>query len=149
MPSSPAWPHHIKPMATILKQQHAIDTRVGVGRRSYRGYHLAAWQRRRGHLLRINPLCAMCLARGLLTPATVADHITPHQGDGWSFWHGDLQALCEYCHNSIKQRAEAKAQDRGGIAHERKHGWKQGFDYDGMPIDPRHPFNRVRGDPKS
>jgi len=125
---------------TSNKQRYAVE-----GRRSYRGYHLAAWQRRRGHQLRVFPLCATCLARGLLTPATVADHITPHRGDGWAFWHSDLQSLCEYCHNSVKQRAEAKEQDRGGQRYEAKLGWRPGYDYDGNPIDPRHPFHGPRG----
>jgi 5-methylcytosine-specific restriction enzyme A len=118
---------------------------AGGGRRSYRGYHLASWQKRRAHLLRNHPLCAICLAKGVPTAAVVADHIRAHRGDPFEFWHGALQSLCQHCHNSIKQREEARAQDRGGLRYEANHGWKKGFDYDGTPIDPRHPFNEPRG----
>src|SRR6266404_1730756 len=32
------------------------------------------------HQLRIEPLCRLCLEAGRVTPATVADHVTPHRG---------------------------------------------------------------------
>jgi hypothetical protein len=48
----------------------------------------------------------MCLAKGHITAATVADHITPHRDDPHSFWYGELQSLCALHHNSDAQRAE-------------------------------------------
>jgi 5-methylcytosine-specific restriction enzyme A len=73
-----------------------------------RGYDYA-WQKRRAMHLRANPLCAYCLDKGLVEPATVADHITPHRGDP-DLFNGPLQSLCASCHSSDK----AKQEGRGG-----------------------------------
>lgn len=78
----------------------------------------------------------MCLARNVLTPASVADHIEPHRGDVTAFWFGELQSLCENCHNQRKRREEL-------------HGYQQDVGDDGWPIDPRHPANKPRGPIKS
>lgn len=49
-----------------------------------------------------DPLCVHCEEAGRVTPATVADHITPldpldpYAGD-WSMENG--QGLCHACHN--------------------------------------------------
>jgi hypothetical protein len=73
------------------------------------------------------PLCARC--RG---PASIADHEPAHSGDWNKFRLGPLQSLCADCHAA-------------------KHGnWKpRGYDdaigNDGLPIDPKHPFNRPGG----
>jgi 5-methylcytosine-specific restriction protein A len=49
-------------------------------------------------------LCRLCRQTGLLTLATVADHITPlAQGGDWSLENG--QALCASCHGA-KSRGE-------------------------------------------
>jgi hypothetical protein len=48
----------------------------------------------------------MCLAKGHITAATVADHITPHRDDPHSFWYGELQSLCALHHDSDKQAIE-------------------------------------------
>lgn len=48
----------------------------------------------------------MCKAKGLVTLATVADHIVPHRGDRALFM-GALQSLCVPCHSVDKQREEA------------------------------------------
>jgi 5-methylcytosine-specific restriction enzyme A len=77
-----------------------------------RWYSKAQWQKRRAHQLRNYPLCAMCLAQGITTPATIADHVTPHRGDSQSFWYGTLQSLCKYHHDSTKQLEEAHDQGR-------------------------------------
>jgi 5-methylcytosine-specific restriction protein A len=65
---------------------------------------------------------------GQLTPANVADHITPHKGDATLFWTGSLQSLCAPHHDAAKQ-----AEERRGYSGE--------CDPDGWPIDPRHPAN--------
>jgi hypothetical protein len=51
----------------------------------------------------------MCLAEGIATAATVADHVEPHRGDAHLFWNGELQSLCASHHNAAKQRAERAA----------------------------------------
>jgi hypothetical protein len=48
----------------------------------------------------------MCLARGIVIVATVADHIEPHGGNWNLFLTGKLQSLCEHCHNSSKRRID-------------------------------------------
>lgn len=64
-----------------------------------RGYNYR-WQKVRKMYLRENPLCVECLRVGIITPATVVDHINPHRGDQDKLWDSDnLQSLCESCHN--------------------------------------------------
>lgn len=84
------------------------------------------WQKARAGHLRNNPLCAECLKRGIVTPATIVDHIVPHRGDQALFWDpNNRQSMCKHCHDSHKQRLE-------------KSGQVSGCDVNGVPIDPRH-----------
>ena len=55
------------------------------GSAAERGYD-AKWRRARKRFLQRHPLCANCLSQGVLTPATVVDHIVPHRGDRALFW---------------------------------------------------------------
>ena len=87
------------------------------------------WRRRSRLQLTQYPLCAMCLARGVTTVASVADHITPHHNDPNSFILGALQSLCSACHSGRKQSIERLGYDRT-------------VGLDGWPIDPRHPVYR-------
>jgi hypothetical protein len=73
----------------------------------------------------------MCLERKVVAPATVADHVTPHNGDHQLFYFGELQSLCAHCHNHRKKRLET-------------HGYLLDIGTDGWPIDPRHPANTPR-----
>lgn len=87
------------------------------------------WQKRRAQQLRDHPLCKLCMdVRGRVTPATVADHVTPHRGDPVLF-EGPLQSLCKQCHDSIKKQIEAS-------------GTYGGCDLNGYPLDPNHPWNQ-------
>lgn len=72
-----------------------------------RWYSSARWKAKRERQLSEHPLCKMCLAEGRATPATIADHRTPHRGDYDKFWNGDLDSLCKPHHDSDKQRIEA------------------------------------------
>jgi 5-methylcytosine-specific restriction enzyme A len=92
-------------------------------------YCLERWRRRRRAQLLREPLCAFCLKRGLVTPATIADHITPHRGDWNAFILGALQSLCKPCHDSSKKVEERR-------------GYLPDVGPDGWPTDPRHPANR-------
>src|SRR5262249_38106385 len=74
----------------------------------------------------------MCLARGITTPATVADHIASHGGDWNAFRLGALQSLCKPCHDRGKRLL-----DLDGCSHE--------IGDDGWPTDPRHRANAPRG----
>jgi 5-methylcytosine-specific restriction endonuclease McrA len=93
-------------------------------------YAKASWKHRRAAQLREHPLCAYCLKRGQVVAASVADHIEPHDGDAEKF-EGPLQSLCATCHSAIKQ-----AEENGGLM--------RGCGLDGMPLDPRHPWNLER-----
>ena len=89
------------------------------------------WQRRARLQLIEFPLCAMCLAREVVTPAVLADHITPHHGDHQLFYFGELQSLCQHCHSSRKKQLEI-------------YGYQRDVGVDGWPIDPNHPANKPR-----
>ena len=74
------------------------DTRVS---NSARGYNYA-WSKYRLKYLRLHPLCVMCLKKGIYTPATVIDHITPvenGQADPLFWVEDNHQALCRDCHS--------------------------------------------------
>jgi hypothetical protein len=51
-------------------------------------YSLQRWRKRAKHQLRLEPLCRICLEHGLVSPATIADHIEPHGGDWNKFLLG-------------------------------------------------------------
>ena len=92
-------------------------------------YWSSSWLRRPKLQLKHEPLCRMCLAKGLVTPARVADHIEPHNGDWTKFRLGGLQSLCFDCHDRTKRRIELR-------------GYSNEIDDDGWPTDPKHPANR-------
>jgi 5-methylcytosine-specific restriction endonuclease McrA len=91
-------------------------------------YQLNVWRRRRRLQLLQHPLCALCEARGVVTPATVGDHVTPHRGDWNAFRLGPLQSLCADCHGRMKHRVDL-------------HGYSSEIGGDGWPLDPKHPAN--------
>ena len=69
------------------------------GSAAERGYD-AKWRRARKLFLQRHPLCANCLSQGIVTPATVVDHIVPHRGDRALFWdENNWQPLCKSCHD--------------------------------------------------
>ncbi len=57
-------------------------------------YDSARWHRIRKLQLAEHPLCKFCAERGIVTPATICDHVEPHRGDINKFWVGALQSLC-------------------------------------------------------
>ena len=70
--------------------------RGGANERGYGG----RWRAARKLYLRKHPLCAECQRSGILTPATVVDHIIPHRGDERLFWdEANWQPLCKPCHD--------------------------------------------------
>lgn len=92
-------------------------------------YHTKRWRRRAKAQLREHPLCVMCLEKGRVVPATVADHVEPHHGDQFKFWLGALQSLCASHHSGAKAQ-----QERSGYSRE--------IGVDGWPTDKDHPANR-------
>jgi hypothetical protein len=69
----------------------------------------------------------LCEEQGRVTPATIADHHPRHGGDYNAFRLGPLRSLYRDCHS--KKWADDF------------HGYGSAIDDDGMPLDPRHPFN--------
>src|SRR6516162_5522442 len=49
-------------------------------------YSTARWARIRKHQLLQHPLCKYCAERGIVTPATICDHVEPHHGNVNRFW---------------------------------------------------------------
>lgn len=99
----------LKPTLSVLSP--SLPT---VGRKSWRagkttnerGYTYR-WQQARKRFLFSNPLCVYCQRENRVELATVVDHKVPHGGNQELFWNQDnWQALCTYCHNSLKQREE-------------------------------------------
>lgn len=89
-------------------------------------YNTRAWKDLRARQLALEPLCRYCLEQGIRTPATVADHRTPHRGNRALFFDaGNLQSLCKTCHDATKQAFE-------------KSGRLRGSNLEGLPLDPRH-----------
>jgi 5-methylcytosine-specific restriction enzyme A len=93
-------------------------------------YSLQRWRRRAKHQLRVEPLCAQCLAQNRITPATIADHHPRHGGDWNKFVLGPLRSLCADCH-------------QGQWAVD-KRGYRTDIGDGGYPLDPKHPFNKQR-----
>ena len=87
------------------------------------------WQKARRQYLLTHPVCVYCKKQGKLTPATVVDHIIPHQGDQRLFWDTEnWQSLCKLHHDSAKKREEKK-------------GHMIGCEANGTPLDPLHHWN--------
>lgn len=99
------------------------DTRSAAAAEYRSLYKTAAWSRRRLAQLAAEPLCRMCARFGVVTPATVADHITPHRGD-LDLFHGPLQSLCAPCHDGPKQADDLR-------------GYSIDIGPDGWPVDPK------------
>lgn len=69
----------------------------------------AAWRKARAIYLRNHPLCMCdaCRSAGLVVPATVVDHITPHRGDVRLFWDREnWQSLSKPCHDRKTARED-------------------------------------------
>lgn len=65
------------------------------------------WEKERKAFLKANPYCVECARRGVVTLATVVDHIIPHRGNMELFWDmSNLQPLCEHDHNVKTGRGE-------------------------------------------
>ncbi len=85
-----------------------------------------AWRNLRRSVLREQPLCEMCLrVEEVPVMATDVDHI---DNDPSNNARDNLQSLCHSCH-SKKTQAE-----RGATV-------KWGWDENGYPLDPLHPWN--------
>jgi 5-methylcytosine-specific restriction enzyme A len=97
----PTKPKTFRPAGAPSKQEQrrAFDKRRQASQDYRKWYCLKKWRDIRDYLLRRNPLCPECSARGLVVPGTDIDHIIPHKGDKALFWDcKNLQVLCHECH---------------------------------------------------
>jgi 5-methylcytosine-specific restriction protein A len=88
-------------------------------------YDSKRWKALRLYQLGREPLCRKCKEVERLSPACIADHVTPHKGDICLFFDADnLQSLCKTCHDVSKQREEHR-------------GYAHGCDASGIPLSRR------------
>lgn len=77
-------------------------------------YNSTRWRKDRAAYMQLNPICVQCEMNGIMTPASVCDHVTPvlDGGDVWDW--SNRQALCTTCH-AIKSGKEAHTRGKGGV----------------------------------
>lgn len=94
-------------------------------------YNCSKWRKLRLQQLNKEPLCAYCIEfDNRYTQATIADHVTKHEGSQELFYcASNLQSLCTFHHNSYKQRIEKQGVNAIGCSE------------DGTPNDPDHHYN--------
>jgi 5-methylcytosine-specific restriction endonuclease McrA len=90
---SPIW----SPVRSVIIDEMARPKTQDYGWRAWAW--LACSRKRAKHQLKCEPLCVMCLQKGRVTAASVADHIRAHKGNWNEFRLGALQSLCFDCHN--------------------------------------------------
>ena len=115
----------LPPMLRPPPRKRASKTGRDADPRRTLALNTAAWQKLRASVLRDSPLCDSCKRRGLIVMATDVDHIS---GDPSDNGRANLASLCHSCH-SLKTAA-----DHGKNVY-------LGCDVNGMPLDPRHPWN--------
>src|SRR6516162_8118600 len=90
-------------------------------------YSKPRWARIRRHQLLEQPLCAFCLERGIVEPATKsAITLSRIRAMLTNSGSGPLMSLCKRCHDSTKRLVEIR-------------GFRPDVGLDGWPLDPRHP----------
>ena len=99
--------------------------------RTPRLYDGRAWRDRVApDVLADEPICRICAALGIHTPAAVVDHVIPvRDRPDLAFDRTNLQPLCKHHHDSAKQCQE-------------RNGYHSVVDADGYPIDASHPANQ-------
>lgn len=105
-----------------------------------RWYGLQRWRNRASLQMKLQPVCQMCLKIKKNTPAEIADHIEPHNGNQMLFWYGELQSLCKQHHSNQKAKI-----DRGVDVLDYDitiKDYSSNIGYDGWPIDVLHPVYR-------
>jgi len=84
-------------------------------------YNSYAWRKYRKIYLESHPVCVMCEAEGIVTPANVVDHIVPIRQGGDKFDEKNLQALCRR-HHDVKSGRDRHGNGRqqGDMGQKRK-----------------------------
>ena len=90
--------HRKQPTSEYEKQRNAVNSKI----------YNTTWRRLRRLKLRRDPLCEICLARGLVVAAEEVDHIFPVKDyPELRLVYSNLQSACTPCH-SKKTRKENK-----------------------------------------
>lgn len=71
-------------------------------------YNSRTWRKLRKFVLDKNPLCVECERKGLVTVASVGDHIIPINQGGAPLDETNIQPLCKKCHDSKSGREGKK-----------------------------------------
>lgn len=92
-------------------------------------YKLAAWKRAREAQLHRQPLCELCLERGITRAADTVNHRQPHKGDMTLFLDpANLQSVDRHCHDGAVQSYERTGRMRGcdanGVPLDASHAWR-------------------------
>lgn len=96
-------------------------------------YNTDTWRKLRLAKLAASPLCEPCHMRGRLKPANTVDHKVSIASGGPAFPPlAGLMCMCHECHNTKTNAVDRKGGK--GVAF-------KGCGFDGMPIDPSHPFH--------
>ena len=120
-------PH--RPMLTLKSQARTLrDKQQGNGRTL--ALNGVAWRKLRAYVLRGEPLCRHCTARGLTMAATEVDHRDDDPSNNELI---NLMPLCKPCHSRKTLR------DMGYSVRDAS----MGCDKDGMPLDPSHPWRKA------
>jgi hypothetical protein len=90
-----------------------------------RWYGLGAWKKRQKLQMQMEPMCRRCAEVGVLRPAVIADHVSPHWHTWTEFLSFELASVCRECHG--RKRTEDRL------------GYRLDFDENGLPRDKRHP----------
>lgn len=92
-------------------EHHKMEDRP----RSRKEYHTARWTRESKLFRQKHPLCEMCKAKGIITPAEVVDHIIPVDicKDFWD--KSNWQSLCRKCNIEKGNRDKALIHGRRSL----------------------------------
>lgn len=72
-------------------------------------YNSSRWKAARKFFLQKHPVCEECMKEGSVAPATIVDHIEPHEGNLTLFWdETNWQALCKHHHDTKTAKKDGR-----------------------------------------
>ena len=88
-----------------------------MGREDYAWlYKTKGWKTLRARQLKLEPYCRFHALKGKEVLATHVDHTKAHKGDRRLFFdERNLQSLCDFCHNAVKQSHEKRPRQAIGL----------------------------------
>ena len=106
MPSAPLRPCN-HPGCPELVRNGYCEKHQQAGKVTDKFYLSPTWRKVRARYLRRQPLCELCLAKGISKAADMVDHITEIKDGGARLDFENLQSLCWACHG--RKTADARA----------------------------------------